>query len=177
MKYLSLFLLLSCSTSTGLEALDKRTYVTGGFSALPNIGVTLGGGVVRDPGEESGDKTSLELLGTFQPWDDEIFSDDGNPAAGDWSQVQIGMRFTTPHPVGRRDSWRFGAVWARAKGSPNIVQTEGDYLGFYGGYGWDWELPSGWRFGPDLTLLLVAPEGKYTPRPVPQLAFRFMRWF
>lgn len=163
--------------SSSLEPEDKTTYLTTGFSALPNIGVTVGGGILHNTGKYSGTQTSLELLGTIQPWDDEDFSNDGNTPAGDWSQVQIGMRHTAPHPVGRRDSWRYGAVWARAKGTPNIVQTEGDHLGFYGGYGWDWELRDGWRFGPDLTLLLVAPEGQYTPRPVPQLVFRLSRRF
>ncbi|MDP6940999.1 MAG: hypothetical protein QGH51_03135 [Planctomycetota bacterium] len=140
---------------------------------MPNIGLTMGGGQVFSS-EANGDAKAVELIGTWQPIDDEFFANDGNPAAEDWSQVSLGIN---QYNLEERRRWhlRYGVVWARAEGEPNMVQLPGDYNGVYAAYGFSTEYKEGWRIGPELQLNAIGMEGGKDSKSVwfvPQLLFR-----
>ncbi len=142
------------------------------------MGLTLGGEQVFAAMSEDGAEWSVTLDGTLQPWDEELFHDDGNPAAGTWSQVQLGLRRTTLSEDGRRWSWRGGAMWARAGSFPNLVQKEGDYNGGYVSYGFASPFADGWWLGPEISLILVEHEGSISEVGFfPQLVWRAERRF
>lgn len=172
MRPLALFFLVASCSVPGIE---DEFYVGGGFSALPNIGITVGGGQVfsKKPGAST---KAVELFGVWQPFDEELFADDGNAAAGDWYQVSLGINHSTLED-NRHWNLRYGVVWARALGEPNMVQLEGDYNGIYVAYGFETEFGDGWRMGPELQLNAIGMEGgrdTQAVRLVPQLAWRMM---
>ncbi len=156
---LALALLCSCQSidTQGDLALDAS------FSALPNLGVALGASQVFTKNAER--SWSFELEMTSQPFDDEDLSDDGNPHAGDWTQFQLGAKRLSAPTESRHWTKRLGIAWFRARGPPNIVQEAGDYIGVYGGYGFETHFagqPDGKRgisMGPELSLMLARGEG------------------
>lgn len=126
------------------------------FSALPSIGVALGATQVFDANQER--VWAIELEATHQPWDDEDLSDDGNPHAGDWTQIQLGVKRLS-NPGGRRHwTQRYGLAWFRARGEPNIVHEEGDYEALYAGFGFETEIGRRVSIGPELSLMAAHRE-------------------
>ncbi len=170
-KIVALFVLFTFACAS--TDFNDQLYVRGGFSALPNIGLTLGGGQIFS--QAKGETTkALELVGTWQPLDEEFFANDGNPAAGDWSQVSLGILHYDPAEIYRWNI-RYGVVWCRAQGQPNMVQLPGDYNGAYASFGFDTELSQGLRMGPELQLNAIGMEGGRDPQAihlVPQLVWR-----
>lgn len=147
------------------------TWVGGGPSFLPNLGLQLGVG--RTIGAGPTTTRALELHGAWQFLDDEDFADDGNPRAGPWYQVRGGVRWSSARdPAGSRRHLitRLGGVWIRAEGEPNIVQEGGDYVGVYGGVGFETDLTPRVAVGPELTVLAITrTTGLSVARPVPQV--------
>ena len=138
----------------------------------------MGGAQVVSAMSEDKPEWAVTLDGVLQPWDEELFHNDGNPAAGTWSQVQLGLRRTTLSKYGRRWSWRGGVMWSRAGAVPNLVQEAGDYNGVYASYGFASPFASGWWLGPEISLILVEHEGSVSEVGFfPQLAWCAERRF
>jgi len=138
-------------------------------SFLPNLGLAASAAM---PVSEAS-PWRLEARFTDQFVDDKSFADDGNPEAGDWTQLDLGLLRFWPWDDDRAWSLRFGLVGFEARGEPNLVDESGDYLGAYCGVGRFWRFGKGFAFGPELTL--VAATGP-DPRAVfPQLTWGF-RW-
>ena len=121
------------------------------FSALPNIGASVGAAQVFDRNAER--TWSLELELTQQHFDDEDLADDGNPPAGDWTQVQLGVKRLSAPEESRHFTQRYGLAWMRARGEPNIVQLAGDYEAIYAGFGFETDLTPRLSVGPELSLM------------------------
>jgi len=146
--------------------------LSAGLSALPNFGLTAGAGQLVAADEE---KTwTAEAVATFQFLDDEDLANDGYPAAGDWTQVQLGVKRLTDPGARRHWTARAGLVWFRALGDPNIVQERGDYEGLYGGLGFETSLSESFSMGPDFVLMLAHRESGQGVVLVPQLAWRVL---
>ena len=153
----------------------RSTYLDASLSLLPNIGVGVGGGKVfwRRPN----DIWAFEVLGTYQFLDDEDFSSDGNPGAGDWYQIRAGIKNTFAPKSRRHLTTRWGAVWFKAKGAPNIIGQPGDYYGIYGGVGFETDLTSSLTVGPELSVMVVTEVDEFhVVRPVPQLNWHVTWW-
>jgi len=148
-----LLALAACAVPPGLR---DEAYVGGSASVLPNFGGSLEAGQVFR--RTSTLTQAFEIQVTWQPIDDEDLADDGNPSAGDWLQFQGGLK--TLWDAGDDRSWtlRYGGVWFRALGEPNIVNERGDYLGIFGGFGFETRLSEHWSMGPELSLMLATRE-------------------
>jgi hypothetical protein len=153
----SLFsLLLALMTGCGTTGWGDDLYMGGSLSAVPNIGLALTAGQVFERDEKR--VWSFELEMTHQPWDDEDFASDGNPAAGDITQFHMGVKRSSD-PLGHRHwTQRYGFAWFRARGMPNIVQEPGDYAGFYAGFGFETQLTKSISMGPELLLMPATME-------------------
>lgn len=141
------------------------------FSALPNFGLSVAGGQrIRETTDAAWE---IEARATLQFLDDKSLASDGNPAAGDWTQFQLGFRrLSSPEA---RSHWTTtgGAVWFRATGEPNIVQRPGDYAGIYAGLGFETERTKHLRIGPEVSVLVVHMEKGQGIDVVPQLSWHF----
>lgn len=136
-------------------------------SLLPSVGLAAAVAVPLDEGP-----WSIEVRVTDQFLDDKAFADDGNPEAGDWTQLDLGCLWHVPGE-GRSWSARFGLTGFEARGDPNLAEEPGTYVGLYAGIGrWTWLWP-GWLFGPELTLLVATgPDERVV---IPQLTWG-LRW-
>ena len=148
-------MMTGCAALEGIPGGEDLTLGTS-FSALPNIGYSFAAGQVYDRDPER--TWSFELEGTHQPWDDEDLSDDGNPAAGDITQIQIGVKRTSDPLDWKHWTQRYGVGWFRARGEPNIVQEPGDYEVLYAGFGFETHLTESITMGPELSLMLALRE-------------------
>lgn len=150
-------LLLALMTGCSTAGLGDDLYLGGSLSAVPNIGLSLSVGQVFDRDEKRA--WSFELEMAHQPWDDEDFASDGNPAAGDITQFQLGVKRSSD-PFGHRHwTQRYGFGWFRARGIPNVVDEPGDYAGLYAGFGFETQLSKSVSMGPELSLMPVNMEG------------------
>jgi len=164
-------LALLCAAGCGvLPTAERDLGATVGFSALPNLGITVGAFQAFRGDELRED--ALELTSHFQFLDDKDLHDNGDPAAGDFTQFQIGLRRAWTEPLERRWTARGGIAWFRAEGEPNIVQEPGDYLGIYGGIGFEKVLGRGLSIGPDVTLILASRESSGKLDVLPQFTWR-----
>jgi hypothetical protein len=164
-------LCLCLAPLAGCAATGSRDLGLGlGLSLLPNIGLAAQGSQVM---RETPDWTwSGELELTHQFIDEESLSDDGNPPAGDWTQVQLGLLWAS-HPEGRRHwTHRAGMFWFRALGEPNIIDDPGDYVGLYYGAGYRTDFGPHLSMGPELALLGAFREGGGVVEVVPQFTWR-----
>ena len=146
-------MLCGCASSPELEG---DVYAGVSASALPNFGVALEAGQVF--ARTSSTAYSFEVEATSQFFDDKTFSDNGDPEAGDWVQFQGGFKALIDAQDEHAWATRWGGVWFRAEGEPNIVNEEGDYLGIYGSLGFETRLSRHWSMGPELSLFLVTRE-------------------
>ena len=143
----------SCTSLAG----DDQFHADLAFSALPNVGVAVSAGQVVN---ESPERTwAFELEAVSQFFDDEFFIDDGNPAAGHFGEIRIGLKRSPAWHSRRRWVTRLGGVWFRANGIPNIVQNPGDYVGLYGSLGFETRLSDTLSVGPEVSLALARQEG------------------
>jgi hypothetical protein len=143
----------------GCQGLDTQDDLSVGasFSALPNLGLALAAAQVFDADEER--TWAFEIEATHQPWDDEALARDGNPAAGPWTQFQLGTKRVS-QPSERRHSTRgYGLTWFRAGDDPNIVQDAGDYIGLYASMGFESDFSETLSMGPEFTLMVARMEG------------------
>lgn len=129
-----------------------------GPSFLPNVGASLEAGAVWERGLRF--IKSFEMKLTWQFLDDEDFINDAAPKAGDWYQLQGGVKFATAPLARRHWVFRGGLVWFYADGIPNIVQEQGHYLGGYVGVGYEAEIRPNFTIGPELSFLVVGGQGR-----------------
>jgi hypothetical protein len=134
-------------------------------SFLPNLGLA---GAVAAPLRRGG-PWSLEARFTDQFLDDKAFADNTLPAAGNWTQLDLGLRRAGAEEDGRAWSTRLGLVAFEARGEPNLVEQAGDYFGAYWGIGRTTRLGATLAFGPEVTL--VAAHG-----PDPRVLFPQLTW-
>lgn len=132
-------------------------------SVLPNLGLMAAAAVPI----EAGSPHHLELRFTDQFVDDKLLADDGNPEAGNWTQLDLGWLLLPETPRGV--SARLALTGFEARGEPNLVDESGDYWGLLAGVGWFAELAPGWWLGPELAL--VAATG-----PEPFVLFPQLTW-
>ena len=133
-------------------------------SFLPNLGVAASVAVPVHPAWQ------IEARFTDQFVDDKTFADNGLPEAGNWTQLDLGLLYTTTFDEdGRAWSARAGVVGFEARGDPNLVDEAGDYRGVYLGVGRFTLLGAELAFGPELTL--VAASG-----PDPRVLFPQLTW-
>ena len=130
--------------------------INGGPSVFPNIGVTLGGSQVMS---RTADRIyTVDLQPHYQPWDDELLADDGNPAAGSVSQIELGASRRWSVDEHREWSLATGLTWFRAGEFPNIVQDQGDYFGIYGSWGLMTIISERMSIGPTIGLIIAGRE-------------------
>ena len=138
-------------------------------SFLPNLG--LAASVAVPLGEAS--PWRFEARFTDQFVDDKAFADDGNPEAGNWTQLDLGLLHLTEGDGERAWSVRLGLVGFEARGEPNLVDEPGEYVGAYLGLGRFWSFGRGFAFGPEVTLVGATGEDPFAL--FPQLTWGF-RW-
>jgi len=136
-------------------------------SLLPNLGLaaSTSAAIARSPSYE----WRAEARFTDQFVDDKTFADNGLPEAGNWTQLELGLRgLSTPE---ERSHWivRFGAIGFDALGEPNLIEEPGDYLGVYGSFGRETDFGHGFSIGPEISL--VAASG-----PDPFVLFPQLTW-
>jgi hypothetical protein len=150
-------------------------YVGAGPSALPNVGAYVQfGRVFRS--DACGIWAAEARLG-WQPWDDKTFADNGQPAAGDWYQAEVGVALRTQPEARRHAVWRAGAMWFQANGEPNWVDTPGDWFGGYVGFGFETDITPSLSIGPSLTLLGGFPsDGDEGFHVTPQVTWGLTWW-
>ncbi len=136
-------------------------------SFLPNLGVAAAATVPVH--RSSGFQWRAEARFTDQFADDKDLADNGMPEAGNWTQLDLGVRLDEVTEERSHWSWRFGAVGFEARGEPNLVDDSGDYLGLYLGLGRFTDFGHGLFLGPEVTL--VAAHG-----PDPRVFFPQITW-
>jgi len=149
-----LALLLSACSAVSPQAGDLT--VNGGLSVFPNIGVTMGGSQVIT--RNANRAYTVDLQGHYQPWDDELLHDDGNPSAGSVSQMELGISRRWSVDSHREWNLSAGFTWFRAGEFPNIVQDQGDYFGIYGGWGLMTTISERMSIGPGIGLIIAGRE-------------------
>jgi len=153
-------------TSCGSTGWAKDLHGGAAFSAVPNLGVSLAAGQTFDRNSER--TWTFEFEGTFQPWDDEDLSDDGNVHSGDVTQIQMGVKRTSDPLDWRHWTQRYGAGWLRARGEPNVIQQPGDYELLYAGFGFETHLTKSITMGPELSLMIAQREKQSSIDFIPQ---------
>ena len=144
-----------------------------GLSALPNLGVagSISARVARRPELD----WRAELQVHYQFLDDEDFADDGFPAAGDWTQLGVGVLARTNPDARRHWLWRFGLEVFEARGTPNIVDSEGTFVALRLGLGFETDLTPRLSIGPELAVMPAYGGEDDEFRFVPQLTWG-LRW-
>ena len=123
-------------------------------SLLPNFGLAASASAPVRRTESA--EWRVEARFTDQFVDDKTFSDNDLPEAGNWTQLELGLRVQfTPE---ERSSWilRFGAVGFEARGEPNIVELAGEYAGVYLGVGKDTRFGKNVSIGPEVVVLVAS---------------------
>ena len=152
---------------------DRGARVGLGASVLPNLGLeaTAAFPLRRHAGLEP----EVELNGTYQFVDDELFADDGNPEADDWTQVGLSLRLTEGGEDRMRWTARVGPQWLRARGLPNILDEPGDYVGVWIGLGFETRFTRHLSAGPMIAVMPVYGGRRHEFHLVPQLVWG-VRW-
>ncbi|MDP6939584.1 MAG: hypothetical protein QF848_12220 [Planctomycetota bacterium] len=153
---IGVFLTLGLVGCKGLDTQDDLS-VGASFSALPNLGLALAAAQVFK--SDDARTWAFEIEATHQPWDDEALARDGNPAAGPWTQFQMGTKRVSQPSERRHSTRRYGLTWFRAGDDPNIVQVAGDYIGLYASMGFESEFSETLSMGPEFTLIAARMEG------------------
>jgi len=120
------------------DVADRKFYVSAGLSALPQVGVGVGGGG-RVSARENYD-LYLEGEGVVQFLNDTDFNDDGFGGPGNFYQVSFGLKHSFSPKSKRHLTVRYGGVWFQATGGQTILQQPGDYVGGYLGIGFETDL-------------------------------------
>jgi hypothetical protein len=155
-------LLAACQTPDGARGPDLELTP----SVLPNLGLALTGSVPLQVGRSG--EARLEARFTDQFLDDKNIAPNGDPRAGDWTQLDLGVRW---NQHGERRFWtlRAGLTGFRARGEPNLIDEPGRYVGVYAGVGRRTWLGEHLAFGPELTL--IAAHGDDPRVLVPQITW------
>ena len=140
-------------------------------SFLPNLGVQLSADwplARTDAG-----RWRFEVQAVDQFLDDESFSNDGNPAAGNWTQLAAGWRLVRSPDSEESAEWFAGPIYFHARGKPNLVEKPGVYLGLRAGVGYLVHLTPNLVMGPEFSL--VVAHGNRDDVIFPQIAWG-IRW-
>ncbi|MGQ0612553.1 MAG: hypothetical protein ACT4PV_02220 [Planctomycetaceae bacterium] len=138
-----------------------------GFLGVPAAGVSVTAGQTFSDRREFFD-LAFELQAAFQ------FPEDSPTRTGKWAQFQAGAKATLSPGHPRHVVLRAGGVWFRATGDPGILDTPGDYLGLYGGVGYEWDLTQRMTVGPEFKVLIVDGEGSLGIEVVPQFGLNWI---
>ena len=141
-------------------------------SFLPNLGLT--GTVAREVGHWRRGALAFEGEFTDQFLDDKSLTESSDPAAGDWTQAKLGLRWAKAYDRGRWFTLRTGGVWFKARGRPNIIDDPGDYYGIYVELGLEAQLSEHWIVGPAVSTMLVLDEDNHQEHVVPMVTWRFL---
>ena len=147
-------------------------HVSAGLSAIPQVGVGVGGGW-RVTAREKYD-LFLEAEGVVQFLNDTDFADDGFGAPGTFYQASFGLKRSYTPASKRHVILRYGVVWLDAPNAPTVLDAPGNYVGGYLGYGFETDLSERWTMGPEIRVLGVYGTGSQGFDVVPQLAWRFI---
>lgn len=162
--------------SRGVTGAERDWYAGGSFSAIPAVGLAAEAGRVLHRGESF--DLAVEGEFTWQFLTDQDLADDGRSAnTNNWTQLRLGLKQSF-QPTGKRHLvLRYGLVGFRATGTPGIIDSAGDYLGAYGGLGFEADLGDRWVMGPEVRVLAVDGLDGGGFEVIPQfawhLAFRF----
>jgi len=143
-------------------------------SALPNLGLMAGASVPLDRGPAERRHWRAEARFIDQFLDDKAIADNGLEPAGDWTQLELGLRRDGPIEDRLRWSWRAGLVGFEARGEPNMIDEPGKYFGVYFGFGRFVDFGHGFSFGPEASVLVASGEEDPFVM-VPQLTWG-LRW-
>lgn len=135
-------------------------------SVLPNLGLAASASTPVRAGRSF--ETRLEVRFTDQFLDDKNLSPNGDPRAGDWTQLDLGVRW---NGRGERRFWTFrtGVVGFHARGEPNLIDEPGRYVGVYAGFGRRAWLTEHLAFGPEVNL--IAAHGPDPRVLVPEITW------
>jgi len=158
----ALLLLVACRARIQPER-ESEVYGAVGVVGLPSVGAHVTGGQYFSKRSPKYD-FAFELRAGAQGGDDSATQDGG------FYQVQAGVKQVTSPGHDRRLVFRYGITWFRANGDPSVLSEPGDYLGAYGGVGYEWRLGSRFWLGPEVTLNLVDGEGSRGTEFLPQAA-------
>lgn len=154
---------------------DAPWHAGAGISLLPNVGATTAFGKVV-----SGDGAGwwgVDFQLDVQPIDDEDVVDDGNPEAGDFYAMRLGLEQAEPFGAFTSFHLRGGLAWFDADGDPNWVSAPGDWYGIHGGIGFTTEVAGSWSVGPGLSLLVVNNPEAHETDVVPMFQWTARTWF
>jgi hypothetical protein len=158
---------VACRTRVQTEIDDFDLYGGGGLSALPNIGGSVTAGQYMAKRSPKFDY-AFEMRLAYQGGDDSPTQD------GEFVHMQAGAKQIASPGHTRRPFFRYGFTWFRANGNPDLIDIPGDYLGVYGGFGYEWDLSRHWTFSPDFSVNLVNGEGSTDSEVLPQLNLNFL---
>ena len=156
-----ILLAMACRSRVPAEH-PRDVYAGLSLSALPDVGATLTGGqyfITTNPKFDF----AFEMSATFQGGNDSATQD------GKFFQVQAGVRQVASPGHTSHLVFRYGFTWFRATGDPRILDLPGDYLGAYGGLGYEWDISPRWTVGPWVNLSLVDGEGSIGTEVLPQV--------
>lgn len=156
------WLLVACHAPEGARGPDLELTP----SVLPNLGLAATASTPVDVGPLF--ETRLEARFTDQFLDDKSVAPNGDPRAGDWTQLDLGLRW---NGRGEHFFWTFraGLVGFHARGEPNLIDEPGRYVGAYAGFGRRAWLTEHLSFGPEVTL--IAAHGPDPRVLVPQITW------
>ena len=123
-------------------------------SFLPNLGL-MGSASTHVSATSA---WQVEARFTDQFLDDKSFADDGNPEAGNWTQLDLGLLWVSSWEDEHAWSARFGVLGFEARGEPNLVEESGEYVGAYCGVGRFWRCSRTLAIGPELTLVVASGD-------------------
>ncbi len=156
----------------GCRAPEERRADLGlAVSFLPNLG--LAGSASAALRTTQTWEWRAEARFSDQFLDDKTFADNGLPEAGDWTQLELGLRARRASEEGRHWVVRFGALGFEARGETNLVDEAGDYLGLYLGAGLETDIGRGFSIGPEFNLIAASGPDEFAL--VPQITWG-LRW-
>jgi len=90
-------------------------------------------------------------------------------ASGKFFQAQLGVRQKVLRGPASDVVFRYGISWFRANGEHWSVDRAGDYIGGYGGIGYEWSFSPRVSLTPELRLTVAGGEGSIGVAIVPQV--------
>ena len=166
-------LILAAGCRSRVPGYDRDWYAGGSFTAVPGVGLAAGGGKVIAHRDTYDWAVEGQIVRHFL--DDKDIADDGQAAHGRMTAVRIGMKHSVSPGSKRHATFRYGAQFYRATGTPGIVDKPGDYFGAYASFGFETELSERWTMGPEFSVALLEGEGSIGWEVVP--TFFWHLWF
>lgn len=160
---LALLALAACRSRIQQER-PSDVYAGVAVSGLPGVGAGITVGQLFSDRSDKYD-FAFEMTGTWQTGEDSATQE------GHFFQVQGGVKQTLSPGHREHLVFRYGLTWLRATGDPAIFDRAGDYLGVYGGAGYEWDLSPRFTIGPGLEVAILGGEGSLPVEILPRLTF------